>query len=488
MGAADELSDLADVGKAAVRTHRALKRDGEEDGGISAIVEYAVLGDIYEIVHEERKPPLVGIGIRMVITFIPYVDQAADVEDMGAWIYIASTRGVDDPMVKLQGVLCFIGVIPTVGSAARGVLKVVANNPRSLKPVVATLNAIGDGGHGVRWLREFAADMPKHADDAAQLARKAVDGLIDHLGNLRSYRLMPRSAVRKIDGWIESLREVSDAIPSMFSETADMLKGRLDELLAEFDAKDFDLRSAARDDAFRKQTRALPSDGHGAIDDVSDGRGVVVDAAPGGGAQPASDLPRDGGVVDVSGRGSTAAEQDPPLRTPSLQQLRRNAQQTGDPYKLTRQSDAAPGIRDKRGQLYRGDSRSPEEIKAAGGFRSWAPDADTTLADHITDPSHDTPWISTTKSENIARWYATNDGAEGAVYRFVQPGGVDMERVGMPGGLYDPLIDGLMTQQVAHTDSIPWENIHSYARPTSESAPLQWTRNPDYAGPNVPDW
>jgi len=328
MGVADDLSDLSEVGKAAVRTKKALESQGEEDDSISAIVEYALLGDIYEIVHEERKPPLIGIGIRMVITFIPYVDQAADVEDMGAWIYIACTRGVEDPMVKLQGVLCFIGVIPTIGSAARGVLKVVANNPKSLKPIISTLNSIGDGGHGVRWLREFAADMPKHADDAAKLAKKTVDGLIEQLESLRGYRLMPKSAVRKIDGWVESLRKVSDGVPSMFSETAAMLKGKLDDLLAEFDAKHFDLDSVAKDDAFRKQTQALPSDGHGVIDDVaSDGRGVVDDVASkgsakaGGSAQAGGDLAQDGGVVDMTGRGTTPAKQDAAFRTPSQKQL-----------------------------------------------------------------------------------------------------------------------------------------------------------------------
>ena len=53
--------------------------------------------------------------------------------------------------------------------------------------------------------------------------------------------------------------------------------------------------------------------------------------------------------------------------------------------------------------LYRYDTRSPEEVRAAGGIQSWNPDGAGTLLQHVTAPHEDDPWVSTTSDKALAK-------------------------------------------------------------------------------------
>ncbi len=385
-------------------------RDTPEESYAERTVRTVLMGDFYE------NPTIAGIAIRAAVTTIPGVDTVADLQDTGAWVLLCRDKGLDDLVVKINGLLLGIGWIPAAGSVAKAVLRVLdtGSGAHAVVEMLKHVNWFGQG-NGVDWLVSFSSELPSLAQKAAGLMGKVTDEMTNLL-----HQLVPHVSAgpqAKIQEWLVAVGAIRTGVGGMFREAASHLKQKLDDALQSFKKEEFDVPAPTRSEAARVQDSAPP--------------------------------------------------------------------QTGNPFNMKRQSDSLPGNRDSKGTLYRGDTRTPEELKAAGGFHHWA-DTDTSLAEHIINPSQNTPWISTTKSEGIARWYAAADGREGAIYRLVQPGGVDLERVGIR-SLNDPLIDGLQTAQVAFTDSIPWQNIHSYATPSGDSA-LQWTRNADYNGPEVPGW
>jgi hypothetical protein len=54
--------------------------------------------------------------------------------------------------------------------------------------------------------------------------------------------------------------------------------------------------------------------------------------------------------------------------------------------------------------VYRADSRSPQEIKDAGGFKAWNPAGTGSVIDHANNKLGDQdPWISTTTDKGFAK-------------------------------------------------------------------------------------
>ncbi len=187
-------------------------------------------------------------------------------------------------------------------------------------------------------------------------------------------------------------------------------------------------------------------------------------------------------------------------------------EKTTDLTKVMSQSDADESIVDHSPVLYRGDSRSPEQIKAAGGFTGRNPNNQISLADHLPVNRPEGQWVSGSKSEQVASVYARDPypigeqpvsyldrfKSGGTAYKFVQDGGVDVDAAQGTGPLAQD------NQEVAFSEPIPWENVHSYAevKPALNAdntwatnadgshvdpdAPLQWVKNPDYTGPKLP--
>lgn len=144
---------------------------------------------------------------------------------------------------------------------------------------------------------------------------------------------------------------------------------------------------------------------------------------------------------------------------------------------------------------YRGDSRTPEEIRAAGGFAGPNPNNEVSLAEHMRKSRAASAWVSTSEDSNLAAQYAGNpfpvgarqqqfNGEGGTLYRIEQPGGVVVDRttamqVNIPEG-------AMANREVAYSQNIPWSSVHSYARVTPEHLysadppTFRWVRNPDF--------
>ncbi len=172
---------------------------------------------------------------------------------------------------------------------------------------------------------------------------------------------------------------------------------------------------------------------------------------------------------------------------------------THDGHAIRRQTDAAPDARNGGEPVFRGDSRTPAEIRAAGGFRGQNPEQDATLGEHMAVRRPPSAWVSTTQDPDVAAAYAHNPFPLGAtrqqhqlgggyVYEIAQPGGVIVDRT----SLARPVPAGaLANREVAYSEPIPWSSVRRYAEVPANTMvtsldgvpTVRWVPNPDYTGP-----
>jgi hypothetical protein len=228
-----------------------IRSQPEEDGWAEGTIKSILLGDFYE------NPTFTGLAVRATVSAIPYVDQVADVQDTAAWVLLCRDKGFDDLEVKIGGLLLGIGWIPTIGSVGKGVLKALnsSSTAKSVVKILEHLNFLGQG-HGVKWLKEFAADLPKHAKKAAKLMGDVLDELSSLLVKLKGY--VPDRVGRKIDGWLVSVAEIRSKIDDMFTEAAEHLQKKLDDALAQFKKQDLDVPTETKTEVSRVQDASPP--------------------------------------------------------------------------------------------------------------------------------------------------------------------------------------------------------------------------------------
>jgi hypothetical protein len=204
----------------------------EEDGWAEGTLRTVLQGDFY------KKPTLTGLAIRAVVSAIPYVDQAADIEDTASWVIDCREKGLEDLEVKIGGLLLGIGWIPTLGSLGKGVLKAV-NSPAGAKAAVKAIRGMNwlGKGNAYKWIKELASELPSHAEKAAGLMRDVLDKLSGLLVKLRPH--VPAKVALKVDAWLAMVARIRASIDNMFKEAAEHLKKKLDEALAAFQKEDF---------------------------------------------------------------------------------------------------------------------------------------------------------------------------------------------------------------------------------------------------------
>ncbi|MFF0193381.1 putative T7SS-secreted protein [Streptomyces anulatus] len=111
----------------------------------------------------------------------------------------------------------------------------------------------------------------------------------------------------------------------------------------------------------------------------------------------------------------------------------------------------APDACPREGELlYRGDSRSPEEIKQDGGFNSAAPGSDVSLYDHVVNHTP-SDYISTSRSPDVA-------------LTFARPGRYVYEIESPAGGIHvnnelGPLNPTPFEREIAFTGDIPFDRV-----------------------------
>ena len=102
----------------------AQNKDSEEDKDISTWLWEVIQGDFYQ------DPSLGQIALGMVVSMIPIVDQICDIRD-----FIACSKEIEekpnDVMPKVMMVIMLIGLVPTLGSFVKGILKIIIRSIRS---------------------------------------------------------------------------------------------------------------------------------------------------------------------------------------------------------------------------------------------------------------------------------------------------------------------------------------------------------------------
>ena len=163
-----------------------------------------------------------------VISLIPIVDQVADVRDLVAAIFDLmhfygrkdwQRRDEDEFWLWVGVALTLIGCIPELGSAIKGVCRVLLRSFRDgiakvnlrqvLNQLLSVLNYFGKG-NGYRWLRGLLGQMEKHAQWILQKLR-AVLGAIE-------------SALRMLPDLVRATRQY-------FLSLLSTLKSRMDAMV-----------------------------------------------------------------------------------------------------------------------------------------------------------------------------------------------------------------------------------------------------------------
>lgn len=136
-------------------------------------------------------------------------------------------------------------------------------------------------------------------------------------------------------------------------------------------------------------------------------------------------------------------------------------------------------------ETFRGERRSPDEIKAAGGFMGIDPQGQVSLADHMYAERPPSQWISTSQSYDVATQYAFMpngqlkrpgpNGSLGYTYYIDAPGGVNVNTFG---------VENSKNLEVAYSGGIPWKNVVGWKEHVwTGDITSTYYPNPDFAGP-----
>lgn len=190
--------------------------------------------------EEEQTTSQIIVGT--VISMIPFIDQIADLRDIVANL-LNIRKDPADVWKWVFLVITLIGLIPTLGSALKGVFKVVfkfakgsgKDGAKALESMLAILRGAGKGDP-VAYLRklpfdQYARDVMKHYNDIMTGLRRGINKAIDYMSS-RWLRWALGSTARKlrlVEAELQRLQQMGhDRIP----EAMKALKRKVDELLA----------------------------------------------------------------------------------------------------------------------------------------------------------------------------------------------------------------------------------------------------------------
>lgn len=187
----------------------------------------ALAGDFNE------DPSMGQIAFGTVITLIPIVDQAGDVRDIVAALKkLIFDKRYDDKWVWFDLIITIIGCIPEVGTAIKGVAKVIVKKGLKgglkIADVLKRLNWIGKG-NAVQWLKKLSGELPQHGKNAAKKIEEILVSLAAKLNKVKKF--VSEKVVKQIDEMLESINEVRKRINNKVDEIITEFKNKLDELL-----------------------------------------------------------------------------------------------------------------------------------------------------------------------------------------------------------------------------------------------------------------
>lgn len=173
------------------------------------------------------------IIVNTIITMIPVVDQVGDVRDVAAILYrMIWKEEYNDKLAWIALFITLIGLVPTLGSLAKGVLKTVLRNA-DIKVLLKVYNWFGTKGNGYRWIKGLRDKLTgEHLDTIISTMNKLLDRAVEHLKKARDNYWTPGSWRAPIDKMKAQIAKFREIMPAKLREAAETLKSKLDEAIA----------------------------------------------------------------------------------------------------------------------------------------------------------------------------------------------------------------------------------------------------------------
>lgn len=206
-----------------------------------------------------NENPTVGqIITNAVLTMIPVVDQVADARDLVASIkQLAWDKRYNEVGPWVVFFFTLIGLIPIVGSALKGVLKMVWKGAK-LDAILQVFNFFMKG-NGVKWLKELhGGKLADYVQQAAKIGHDVLDVVSNQLIALKNK--LPKFFVdthQKIQDTLNTLQEVKNRINGQFEIIGQQLNEKLGKALADAGEK-IGVKGAAKGKVVKHQSLSAP--------------------------------------------------------------------------------------------------------------------------------------------------------------------------------------------------------------------------------------
>ncbi len=238
------------------RNHASDEEKPDPDGYLWASTKTVLLGDFYE------DPTIFGLGVRAGVGCIPGVGQLMDFSDTAAWTVLAYERGPDDPEVKLNGAILFIGYVPGVGDVLRAVLKSLVSN-RATKSLASLLEKLANtiSKNQYKALKEAVFEQwKKNVDAAVKIAHEYLDKFSELLKDIKDKgaEYLPDSMAEMINAFITFIGELRNTVESSFRNALAKPREQLEKLLEAADKATDPVKVSAKATAKRLDDIAPP--------------------------------------------------------------------------------------------------------------------------------------------------------------------------------------------------------------------------------------
>ncbi|MCG7540751.1 polymorphic toxin type 15 domain-containing protein [Pseudoalteromonas sp. OF7H-1] len=184
-----------------------------------------------------QNPSTSQIVVGTLISMIPIIDQVMDLRDITANVMLLTDDDeANDTNSWLAFTLTGIGLVPVVGSAVKGVGKVILKNTgESLSAALAVLRKLGKGDP-VKYLRDINwQDLGKQS---ATEVKNIVKGLRDSLDDMSTSwhydLLLPDAAIEGMQATVKRLDDVTPKIDQHMQQAAQEIGQRVNKALDEY--------------------------------------------------------------------------------------------------------------------------------------------------------------------------------------------------------------------------------------------------------------
>ncbi|MBG9990680.1 AHH domain-containing protein [Pseudoalteromonas sp. NZS37] len=185
-----------------------------------------------------KDPTTARIVVGSIISMIPIIDQVMDVRDILANVMLLTD---DDKANDNDGWIAFtltaIGLVPVLGSAVKGVGKVVIKNSGdTIEAAIAVLRKLGKGDP-VQYLRKINwQDLGKQAASEVKAFIKGLRDTLHEISTSWQYDLLlPQLAIDGMQATIKQLDEIAPKIDQGVKGAASEIGNRVNKALDEFE-------------------------------------------------------------------------------------------------------------------------------------------------------------------------------------------------------------------------------------------------------------